>query len=604
MRLEVELKNPKYHNEVMMSLLENNKIPSEEFNYLEILNKILDWDYKWQPPRRALIPKPNGKLREIFIFNENDSILQKILTSILYHNKSDLLSETSYAYKKGISIFTVSQVIKNNKQDLVFAKIDISNYFLSVNKDTINKVVNELFLGDLKGRQLIRDLFRIHSYIDGKTGEEIDRYLSIMPGCALSSYFANYILKDVDNLMAEESEFYCRYSDDILIGSNSKSKLNYLLRILTDSLNKLGLEVNPSKTVYYDKNKPIDYLGLEIDTDDISLNKSNMKQLKSLIKEVCKKNRKACEVKHGKPREYVEKAIKELNVKFYKSVFDLAQRHKGNRAIFLFNSITNLDCFKELDYYIKDRLNYVMSGKNNKKVYINQDELEDLGYMSLTSMCLLYKADRDIFLWKCWNCTFKDYITSKYKPINVNKPFLVETKRISNLFELVAFIYNNGYYVLGDNNIAYNPRDLRIDYINRNISFGNFKLVENGKQVTDTVNVMEYKKVLSIKFIDTLKMDVTKNVTKLLYLQYCASMVNGNVINYNYVRKIRTVDILNLYKDYNIEYAMPESIARIQFFMYIYYVSLNNLWTQAGFKKKFDFMKFEDGDLRIVLPLK
>ena len=35
MRLEVELKNPKYHNDIMMSLLENNKIPSDKFDYKE-----------------------------------------------------------------------------------------------------------------------------------------------------------------------------------------------------------------------------------------------------------------------------------------------------------------------------------------------------------------------------------------------------------------------------------------------------------------------------------------------------------------------------------------------------------------------------------------
>ena len=126
MRLEVELKKPEYHNDVMMSLLENNKIPSENFNYEDILNKVLNWEYKWQPPRRALIPKPNGKLREIFIFNEDDSILQKIITAILYKNKSNLLSNSVYSYKKGVSIFSVAKIIRDNKKDLFFAKMDIS----------------------------------------------------------------------------------------------------------------------------------------------------------------------------------------------------------------------------------------------------------------------------------------------------------------------------------------------------------------------------------------------------------------------------------------------------------------------------------------------
>lgn len=603
MRLEVELKKPEYHNDVMMSLLENNKIPSENFNYEDILNKVLNWEYKWQPPRRALIPKPNGKLREIFIFNEDDSILQKIITAILHKYKSNLLSNSVYSYKKGVSIFSVAKIIRDNKKDLFFAKMDISNYFLSVNKSTIDKAINELFLGDLKGRQLIKDLFNINSYIDGKTKEEVKKYLSIMPGCALSSYFANYILSDIDNMMSNNCDFYCRYSDDILIGAKTETKLNMLIEILIGKLSELGLSINPSKNKYYAKNELIDYLGLDIGDIDISLNKSNSKQLKSVIKEVCKRNRKACEMKNGKPVDYVKKSIKELNGKFYKSVFDLSQKHKGNRAVFLFNSITNLECLKEIDYYIKDRLNYVMSGKNNKNVHINQEELEKLGYMSLTSMCLLYKSDRDIFLWKCWHCNTDDFITSKYRPISVDKIFFNGNKNINSLPELIALIYNNCYYVI-DGNKAYNPRDIRIDYINRTISLGDLKIIDNGYKVVDSVKLLNFNSYINVSFINNIEMDVTKEVTKWLYLQYCGSMVDSSALKYNYVRKIKMTDVLNLYRDYNIEYTMPESIARIQFFIYIYYVSLNNLWTQAGFKKKFDFMKFEDGDLRIVLPLK
>jgi len=604
MRLEVELKKPKYHNDIMMSLLENNKIPSDKFDYKELLKKFNEYEYKWQPPKRALIPKPNGKMREIFIFNENDSILQKIITAILYNNKGHLLSDSVYSYKKGVSIFSVGRIIKESKKNLVFAKMDISNYFLSVNRRTLDNAINELFRGDLKGRKLIRDLFGLNKFIDSKTGEIVDRYLSIMPGCALSSYLANYILTDVDNLMAHNCDFYCRYSDDILIGAESERKLNSLIDILTERLAELGLSINPSKTVYFDKNEAVDYLGLLIDDKEINLNKSNSKQLKSLVKEVCKRNRKECEITKGNPKTYVEKSIRELNGKFYKSVFDLSQKHKGNRAMFIFNSVTNMKSLQEIDFYIKDRLNYVMSGKNNKKVYINQDDLEQLGYLSLTSMCIIYKKDRDIFLWKCWYSDKKEYIQSNYSPMSFPNTYeseeLIYTK---NVMSLITMIINNHYLICDEEeNKVYNYNDLRIDYTNKSISYGDLFLIRNGIKVLEKVKVLGKSKSFYIDFGETYVIKVSKDLTEKLYLQYCASNTMGNRIQYNFTRKIRKIDLYNLYEEYDLDYNMPEDFARLQFFLYLYSVSINNDWGKAGFEDKLGFKKLTDNNLIIVLP--
>lgn len=606
MRLTTELKNLIYYNEVMYDLLEKSKIPSDKFDYEEILRNVDNCTYEWQPPRRILIPKSDGKsYREIFMFNENDSILQKIITKIITYKKSDLINESVYSYKKGISIFTVAKEIKNNKKDLLFDKMDISNYFLSINKETIDNAINVIFAGDLKGKKLIRDLFSINSYIDGKTNEKVERYLSIMPGCSLSSFMANYVLGTVDSIMSKECDFYSRYSDDILIGADSRLKLEYLERVLSDKLKELGLAINPKKTIYFSKNDNIEYLGLEIADNQISLSKSNMKNLKNLIKGICKEQRKKCEIKKGNPRDYVLKAIKILNGKMYRSVFDTAQNHKGNRAVFIFHCITNIDQLRQLDYYIRDRLNYVFSGKNNSKVYLNKEELSSMGYLSLTYMYSLFKKDRDIFLWKCWGCNTDEYITSHFKPREyIKESYILEFLEVKSINELIGILFRPHTYIY-DKGSIHSGKDLRIDYISKSISIGDLYIIKQGVLVTNTITLMTEGEFINLWLNLTYpKPNINPTVTKQLYLQFCAGNPMGCNLHYNYTRKLRHKDLINLYNDVELDFVKPEIYCSIEFHLYLFYVSIFNLWEQAGFNDMYGFKKFILDNLVIVLPMK
>lgn len=606
MRLTTELKNPIYYNEVMYDLLDKSKIPSNKFNYEEILRKVDNCTYKWKPPRRILIPKSDNKsYREIFIFNENDSILQKIVTKIITYKKSDLINESVYSYKKGVSIFTVAKEIKNNKKDLLFAKMDISNYFLSINKETIDNAINVIFAGDLKGKKLIRDLFCINSYIDGKTNKKVEKFLSIMPGCALSSFMANYVLGTVDSIMSEECDFYSRYSDDILIGADSKLKLEYLERVLSDKLKELGLYINPKKTIYFNRNDNIEYLGLEIADNQISLSKPNMKNLKNLVKSICKEQRKKCEIKKGNPMDYVIKAIKILNGKMYRSVFDNAQNHKGNRAVFIFHCITDINQLRQLDYYIRDRLNYVYSGKNNSKVYLNKEELNSMGYLSLTYMYSLFKKDRDIFLWKCWGCNNDEYITSHFKSREYTEElYMTEYLEVKSINELIGVLFRPQTYIYNEGSI-HSGKDLRIDYINKSISIGNLSIIEQGVLVTNNITIMTEGEFINLWLnLTYFKPNINPMVTKQLYLQFCAGNSMGCNLHYNYTRKLRHKDLINLYNDVELDFVKPEIYCSIEFHLYLFYINLYNLWEQAGFIDTEGFKKFHLDNLVIILPVK
>lgn len=607
MRLLKELSNPVYHNEVMMNLLAKSKIPSDNYDFRKTIDKIYNCNYKWSPPKRTLIPKSDGKsYREIFIFNEEDSILQKIINEVLAKNKMNLISDSVYSYRKGISISDIAKVVQKNKKNLVFAKVDISNYFLSVKKDVIDNAINDIFFGDLKAKKLIKDLFNLHGYINSKTGDYVDKYLSLMPGSAISAYFANYVLSKVDLRMADECKFFSRYSDDMLIGCDSMIELNEKIELLSGLLDEIGLEIKPSKTVYFDKEDSIDFLGLEIKEDDILLSKSNIQNIKKLVKHVCKQERKYCEINKGNPIDYVKYAIYKLNNKFYKSIFDESQTHKGNRASFIFNCVTNEDCIKELDYYIKGRLNYVFSGKNNSKVYLQQYELESLGYISLNYMRTLYKADRDVYLHRCWECNKSIGAVTKYLPSpQLQEYTITQSIDINSWHSLLKYLADNRVCILYNNKI-YNSSFIEISYIAKYVRINDFYLVKDGYICVNYLDIVHTNKTgirLKLNFKDLHIAKANVNTTIMLYLDYCCADKDYEPIKYNYTRKIKQLDLINLIKEEFLHFDVNAYSAGLYFFSYLLQLNLYNEWYYAGFKDSCGYKKYSDKLLSIVLPI-
>ncbi len=275
-------------------------------------------------------------------------------------------------------------------------KIDISNYFQSVPRKVILKSVYDL-VEDYLGRQLLERLYDINKvYYKDEIKEE---YLGIMPGSALSSFMANYILKDLDNIMINKSEIYARYSDDIVLFAKDKEKLKELERILVYNLSLIGLSVKQEKIQYYSNNDMVTFLGLDITKDFIDVNEKSYKAMRKVIKQKCEKQRKLLEEGRIKDKELaIRKAIQSIYNTIYYSLVSDKIEHKGGRIQYIFSSITRTDKLKQLDFYMLDTLRYVYNGKHNKGVVkiLDTKKLESLGFISFVKMFYLYKKDKDI----------------------------------------------------------------------------------------------------------------------------------------------------------------------------------------------------------------
>lgn len=261
--------------------------------------------YEIAPPHVVLIPKdkPN-EFRECKSNEEEDRVILTIITDALCDLFKPMVSERCTSYQKGIGtqevtqksvdhIFRISDSINRNH---IGYKADLSKYFDSVYIEHIDRIFDQVedLLGFKRGTEPILNLLRKYYHSDwlfDVDGNLVEQYTSLKQGCAVASFLANVILREIDDKLTEMCDFYVRYSDDMLIiGKNADKAMEYLRSELT----KYGLELNPRKVEALKKDEWFTFLGFNImpEYKYITLSPNRVKKFQKEIEKLTFKNNK------------------------------------------------------------------------------------------------------------------------------------------------------------------------------------------------------------------------------------------------------------------------------------------------------------------------
>lgn len=269
-------------------------------------------------------------------------------------------------------------------------KLDISAYFNSVSETYLRKILDELMVGEDELKRVLHDLFFDNTVI--YKGRLIQEFKSLIPGTSLSSFFANFCLKDLDNYIVNKLGItYARYSDDIIFFADTIEELKVGLQKVSEKLAELGLKINENKYEWFKPGDEITYLGLKIQGDKIDISKNSAKKFKKKIKHACVLGRNEIEFEGKDPYKVARKILKRYNHRVYKCY--IQDKSKFGWAYYAFRYINTMDTIRELDFYLKDRIRQLITGKNNasniKKV--PDEKLKELGYVSLCEMYIKFK---------------------------------------------------------------------------------------------------------------------------------------------------------------------------------------------------------------------
>ena len=227
------------------------KIDKNPEKYINELHDLLvSGEYKTSNYKTKVIYEP--KMRTIYILPfYPDRIVHHAIMNILEPIWDKQFIYHSYACRKGKGQHTASKycmsIVRKYKYVL---KGDISKFYPSVNHTILKRIL----------RQKIKDkkvLSLLDTIIDS-TGTETN----VPIGNYLSQWFGNLYLNELDKRIKHlyRVAAYERYSDDFIIGSNSKQELHWICEDIQYFLWK-ELRMRLSKCNIFPTSKGVDYLG-------------------------------------------------------------------------------------------------------------------------------------------------------------------------------------------------------------------------------------------------------------------------------------------------------------------------------------------------------
>lgn len=406
-RLKEQLLDKKYWEDTYNKMILKQGFSKEDKNLIwglkeiyrkDIVDELMSGEYIWSIPRKVEIAKSESrKKRAVYIYNTKDRYILGVLYRAVSEYYYNTLNKNCFSYKKKVGTSDAIRHIQENKNEsLKFGvKVDIHSYFNSVSKERVIEMINELFYGGIK--KTIENLMLTDRVI--YKGKEITEFKSLIPGCAFGSFFANYCLLPCDKYFESENVIYARYSDDIIILTDTKEKLQNYLNIVLEYISNYGLTINPDKYTWFEPGDSVEFLGLKLCRDDkIDISDHAKQKIKKQIHRWCRKGRMEIERDYKNFYTVARRIIRKINNKNLFCAID--NETTFGWAMYAFSKITTIQSLVEIDNYTIDTLQAMKTGKHNKRNYgaISKDELRELGYLSLVDMYKLYKYDLDYYM--------------------------------------------------------------------------------------------------------------------------------------------------------------------------------------------------------------
>lgn len=365
----------------------------------EVITQIKEGRFNWGICEKLALNKiGTTKKRIVYIYSIKDRYILGGLYRAFSHYFKGEISSNVFSYKKGVRTVSAIEYLMDDSELMKKAgvKLDISSYFNSVSREYLTKMINELTEGEPEIRKVLDGLL-----FDDRVmyrGKEIVEYKSLIAGTAFSSFLANYCLKDIDTFVADKLNLtYARYSDDIILFADTVKELEDGIEFIGNKLAESGLKINESKYEWFEPGDTITFLGLQLTDRKIDVAPNSAKKFKKKIKHACVYGRREIEINGKDPYKVAIKVLKRFNYRVYKCY--IQDESKFGWAYYAFRYINCTDTIRELDFYLKDRIRQMITGKNNSAniTKVSNEKLKELGYVSLCEMYSKFKFDFDMY---------------------------------------------------------------------------------------------------------------------------------------------------------------------------------------------------------------
>jgi hypothetical protein len=255
-----------------------------ESNIMGLYRELVDGSYRPGTSICFVVTRP--KPREVWAADFRDRVVHHLLYNRIadrFHNSfmADSCAcipgrGTMYGAKR--LEHKIRSITQNWSRKAYYLKLDIANFFVSINKnilhDLLAKKITEPWVMWLAETILFHDP-RQDVKIKGSRGllQLIPKHKSLFSqpthlglpiGNLSSQFFANVYMDALDQHVKHQvkAQHYIRYVDDMILLHEDPAWLNSATtEIGTFASTKLGLKLNPSKTIIQPINRGVDFVG-------------------------------------------------------------------------------------------------------------------------------------------------------------------------------------------------------------------------------------------------------------------------------------------------------------------------------------------------------
>ncbi|MBQ8459820.1 RNA-directed DNA polymerase [bacterium] len=278
-----------------------------EKNLLILYRELKNGTYKIGKSICFVVTSP--KPREVWAANFRDRIVHHLIYNAIKDRFYKRFIKDSYSCipNKGTLACAKQMLIYSRKascnysKKVYFLKADLSNFFVSINKDILFKLlckyVKEQWIINLLKQVIYHDPKSCVYIKSGpKLMAKIPPYKSLwnssdengLPiGNLTSQFFSNVYLNELDQYVKNvlKCKFYCRYVDDLIILSYSPSNLSDIARKISAFVSEfLALRFNPKKFFINLIEKGIDFVGFFIKPHRLLLRRRTIRKIFCIVK--------------------------------------------------------------------------------------------------------------------------------------------------------------------------------------------------------------------------------------------------------------------------------------------------------------------------------
>ena len=255
-------------------------------------------EYQPRPAVRYSVPKSDGTVRPVSVFQVADNAVSNLTFSRLIEKNARHLSAHAYAYRRDLTIHDAVLHVYSDfqgKSRIFVAEFDFSKYFDSISHEHIRRVLADqrFFLTE---RELkVIDAFlkapslEIHEYARVTSAQ---REKGIPQGTSISLFLANVAAYPLDKKLEALGVGFARYADDTLIWGESYDVVCRAVNSLEETALEMGVQLNfvksegisivcpPGLPAEFKSKSAVSFVGYQIGSGIIGMRESTLKRSK------------------------------------------------------------------------------------------------------------------------------------------------------------------------------------------------------------------------------------------------------------------------------------------------------------------------------------